>query len=332
MSSKNNEAHEPARRRWLKAAAASGAALAVGALDIGYGHSARAQGAAAKALRIGYQKYGPLVLLKARGSLEKRLANQGITVSWLQFPAGPQLLEGLNAGAVDFGTVGETPPVFAQAAGVDFVYVANEPPSPTAEAIVVPHDSPIKTVADLRGKKVALNRGSNVHYLLVRALERAGLRYTDVEPAYLPPADARAAFTQGSVDAWVIWDPYFAAIEKQAGARVVVNGTGLVDNTQFYLASRRFAASAPQLVRATLEELASADAWARANPAKVAAELAPLVGLEPAIVEVAARRSSFGAVPVSPKVLASQQTIADTFSELKLIPKPIAVKNAQWLA
>jgi sulfonate transport system substrate-binding protein len=332
MSSKNNELHQLARRRWLKAAAASGAALAAGALGAGYTQSARAQGAAAKTLRIGYQKYGSLVLVKARGTLEKRLASQGVTVSWLEFPAGPQLLEGLNAGAVDFGTVGETPPIFAQAAGVDFVYVANEPPSPAAEAIVVPHDSPIKSVADLRGKKVALNKGSNVHYLLVRALKHAGLKYADIQPAYLAPADARAAFTQGSVDAWVIWDPYFAAIEKQTGARILADGTGLVDNTQFYLASRRFASSAPQLVRATLEELASADAWAKANPAAVAAQLAPLVGLEPAIVEVAARRSSYGAVPVSANVLASQQTIADTFSELRLIPKQIAVKDAQWLA
>jgi sulfonate transport system substrate-binding protein len=251
-------------------------------------------------------------------------------VSWLEFFAGPQLLEGLNAGAVDIGTVGETPPVFAQAAGDEFVYVGNEPPAPTSEAIVVPHDSPIKSIADLCGKRVALNKGSNVHYLLVRALRHAGLEYADIRPAYLSPADARAAFTQGSIDAWAIWDPYFAAVEKQVGARVIADGAGLVDNTQFYLASRRFAVAQPQLVRAVLDELAHADAWAKANPAAVARELAPLVGLDEAVVEVAARRASYGAVPVAPSVLASQQAIADTFSELKLIPKPIAVKDAQW--
>jgi sulfonate transport system substrate-binding protein len=331
MPSTKTISREHPRRRWLKCAAWGVVSLTAGAWGIGSTQQAFAQ-ERTKTLRIGYQKYGTLVLLRARGTLEKRLAQQGVNVSWLEFPAGPQLLEGLNAGAVDFGTVGETPPIFAQAAGVDFVYVGNEPPAPKGEAIVVPRQSPLTSVAQLRGKKVALNRGSNVHYLLVRALKQAGLDYSDIRPVYLAPADARAAFTQGSIDAWVIWDPYFAAIEKQAGARILVDGTGLVDNTQFYLASRRFAASAPQLVRAALEELASADAWARANPGKVAAELAPLVGLEPAIVEVAARRSSFGAVPVSAKVLASQQTIADTFSELKLIPKPIAVKDAQWLA
>jgi sulfonate transport system substrate-binding protein len=332
MSSKNNELREPARRRWLKTATLSGAALASGALTVGFGQSAYGQSTPAKTLRIGYQKYGPLVLVKARGTLEKRLANQGITVSWLEFPAGPQLLEGLNAGAVDFGTAGETPPIFAQAAGVDFVYVGNEPPAPTSEAIVVPRDSPIKTVADLRGKKVALNKGSNVHYLLVRGLKQAGLEYADIRPVYLAPADARAAFTQGSVDAWVIWDPFLAAIERQAGARVIADGRGLVDNTQFYLASRRFAAAQPQLVRAVLQDLAQADAWAKSDPAAVARQLAPLVGLDASIVELAARRAAYGATPVTAKVLASQQTIADTFSELKLIPKPIAVKGAQWLA
>src|SRR6202050_904116 len=128
-------------------------------------------------IRIGYQKYGTLVLLKARGSLEKRLAPLHIEVQWTEFPAGPQLLEGLNVGSIDFGTVGEAPPIFAQAAGADLVYVANEPPASAGEAILVPKNSPIKSVADLKGKKVALNKGSNVHFLLVKLLQRAGVNY-----------------------------------------------------------------------------------------------------------------------------------------------------------
>jgi ABC-type nitrate/sulfonate/bicarbonate transport system substrate-binding protein len=158
-------------------------------------------------LRIGYQKYGTLVLLKARGSLEKRLAPLHVEVKWTEFPAGPQLLEGLNVGSIDFGTVGEAPPIFAQAAGADLVYVGNEPEASTAEAIVVPKDSPIKTVAELKGKKVALNKGSNVHYLLVKLLEKAGVKYSDIDTIFLTPADGRAAFERGSVDAWVIWEP-----------------------------------------------------------------------------------------------------------------------------
>jgi sulfonate transport system substrate-binding protein len=149
-------------------------------------------------LRIGYQKYGTLTLLKARGDLEKRLAPQGVDVRWTEFPAGPQLLEGLNVGSIDFGTVGEAPPIFAQAAGADIVYLANQPPAPAAEAIVVPKGSAVKTVADLKGKRIALNKGSNVHYLLVKVLEHAGLKYGDVQTVFLPPADARAAFERNT--------------------------------------------------------------------------------------------------------------------------------------
>ena len=331
MPSKNTTPRENPRRRLLKCAAWGVVSLTAGVWGIAPAKRAFAQ-ERVKTLRIGYQKYGTLVLLKARGTLEKRLADQGIDVSWLEFPAGPQLLEGLNAGAIDFGTVGETPPIFAQAAGVDFVYVGNEPSAPKSEAIVVPQHSPLTSVAQLRGKKVALNRGSNVHYLLVRALRQTGLDYGDIHPVYLAPADARAAFTQGSIDAWVIWDPYFAAIERQTGARVLADGTGLVDNLQFYLASRRFAAAAPQLVHAVIDSLAEVDAWAKTHPADIARELAPITGLDAATIEIAARRASYGVVPVSKQVLAGQQTIADTFSELKLIPRQLAVKDAQWLA
>ena len=153
--------------------------VALFAAAVSFGAIVQAQ--AAETLRIGYQKYGTLVLLKAKGSLEKRLAAQGVQVQWTEFPGGPQLLEGLNVGAIDFGVTGETPPVFAQAAGADLLYVAYEPPAPTSEAILVPKDSTIKSVAELKGKKIVLNKGSNVHYLLVRALEDAGLKYTDVQ-------------------------------------------------------------------------------------------------------------------------------------------------------
>src|ERR1700733_5153773 len=189
-------------------------------------------------LRIGYQKYGTLVLLKARGSLEKRLGPRHVEGKWAEFPAGPQLLEGLNVGSIDFGTVGEAPPIFAQAAGADLVYVGNEPPASTGEAILVPKNSPIKSVAELKGKRVALNKGSNVHFLLVKLLEKAGVRYTDIDAVFLTPADARAAFERGSVDAWAIWEPFLAAAQTQTGARILANGNGVVSNHQFFLAFR----------------------------------------------------------------------------------------------
>lgn len=311
------------------------AALALGtSLALSHAPAALAQSAtpasAAKELRIGYQKYGTLVILKAKGSLEKRLAPLGVAVKWTEFPAGPQLLEGLNVGSIDFGTTGEAPPIFAQAAGANLVYVGNEPPAPVAEALIVPKDSPVKTVADLKGKKVVLNKGSNTHYLLVKLLEKAGLKYSDVQVAFLPPADARAAFEARQVDAWAIWDPFLAAAEKQIGAKVVADGSGVVPNHQFYLAARPYAEARPDVVKIVLDELDKVDQWGKKNPAEVTALLAPQLGLDPAIVDLAVRRYSYGVHPISDEVVAQQQKVADVFHELKLIPKPIRIGDVVW--
>ncbi|MFB4371845.1 MULTISPECIES: sulfonate ABC transporter substrate-binding protein [unclassified Pseudomonas] len=303
--------------------------VALFAAAISFGAITQAQ---AETLRIGYQKYGTLVLLKANGALEKRLAAKGIDVKWTEFPGGPQLLEGLNVGSVDFGTTGETPPVFAQAAGADLLYVAFEPPAPTSEAILVPKDSPIKSVAELKGKKVVLNKGSNVHYLLVRALEEAGLKYSDIQPVYLPPADARAAFERGSVDAWVIWDPFQAAAEQQLQARTLIDGTGLVSNHQFYLATRSYAEKHPEVIEALVEEIRGIGEWVKANNDQTVAQVAPLLGLSPDITRLAVQRQSYGAQLITPQVVEAQQKIADTFTALKLIPKPLKISDVIWHA
>src|SRR5580704_17625909 len=279
-------------------------------------------------LRIGYQKYGTLVLLKARGSLEKRLAAMHVEVKWTEFPAGPQLLEGLNVGSIDFGTAGEAPPIFAQAAGADLVYVGNEPPASAGEAILVPKDSPIRTVAELKGKKVALNKGSNVHFLLVKLLEKAGVQYKDIDTVFLTPADARAAFERGSVDAWAIWEPFLAAAQIQTGARILADGNGVVSNHQFFLASRSYASKGADVVAVALEELAAVDQWAKTDTKAAAAALQPQIGLDQATLELALSRNGYGVTPVSDAVLAEQQRIADTFYDLKLIPKHINVRDA----
>jgi sulfonate transport system substrate-binding protein len=307
-------------------AALTAFALGLAAL-LGLAPQAQAQ-SSSQTLRIGYQKYGTLTVLKARGDLERRLAPLGLEVKWTEFPAGPQLLEGLNVGSIDFGTVGEAPPIFAQAAGADIVYVAHQPPAPAAEAIVVPKGSTLQRVADLKGKRVALNKGSNVHYLLLRALQQAGVAYADVQTVFLPPADARAAFERGAVDAWVTWDPFLAAAEQQLGARVLVDGKGLVANHQFYLAARPYATRQPQVVQAIVDELAKLDQWAKKNPKAVAQLLAPQIGLDAAITERAAARFAYGIQPISPAVVAEQQKIADAFHALKLIPKPLRVADA----
>ncbi|HXM12077.1 MAG TPA: sulfonate ABC transporter substrate-binding protein [Terriglobales bacterium] len=279
-------------------------------------------------VRIGYQKYGTLVLLKASGSLEKRLAPLHVEVQWTEFPAGPQLLEGLNVGSIDFGTVGEAPPIFAQAAGADLVYIGNEPAAPAAEAVIVPKNSPIKSVAELKGKKVAINKGANAHYLLVKVLEKAGVRYNDIDTVFLAPADARAAFERGSVDAWAIWEPFLSAAERQTGARILVNGQGVVSNHQFFLAARPYAAKRRDVVAIILEEVATVDEWAKTKPKEAATALQPEIGLDEPTLEQSLSRGGYGVKPITAAVLAEQQKIADTFYDLKLIPKHINVRDA----
>lgn len=282
-------------------------------------------------LRIGFQKSASLfVLQRAQGTLEKRLAPLGVSLKWVEFPAGPQLLEGLNVGSVDVGFVGEAPPIFAQAAGARFVYIGNDPAAPEAEAVVVPKGSPIKSVAELKGKKIALNKGSNVHYLLVKLLEKNGLKYSDVQPVFLPPADARAAFERGAVDAWVIWDPFLAAAEKQIGARILADGKGVVNNYAYYLAERSYVEKRPEVIEALFADLVAQGKWLKANIKQAAAIIAPLQGLDADIVEVNLRRYQYGVVPVSDAVLAEQQKVADAFFDLKLIPKAIVVREAAW--
>ena len=282
-----------------------------------------------KVVRIGFQKYGKLVLLKGKGSLEEKLKPLGYKVSWTEFPSGPPLLEALNVGAIDFGIAGETPPIFAQAAGAPLVYLAYDPPAPQGEAILIPKDSPLKSAADLRGKKVALNKGSNVHYLLVKALEKAGLKYTDIQPVFLAPSDALAAFASGSVDAWVIWDPYEAAAEASTGARILADGTGIVANYQFYFSSKSFLAGDAKAVDVVLDALNEADDWTKNNIDEVAKQLSPSVGLPAAVLAVSLRHESYGILPISDQVIASQQRIADTFVGLGLLPKPVTVSDLQ---
>jgi sulfonate transport system substrate-binding protein len=306
------------RRTLLATAAALAAAPALPAL------------ADTVTLRVGVQKYGTLIVLQVSGALEKRLAPLGVTVEWREFPGGPQLLEALNGGSLDFGITGEAPPVFAQAGGVPFVYVGVDQPAPTGEAILVAKDSPLRTVADLKGKRIAFNKGSNVHYLVVAALEKAGLSAADIEPVYLAPADGRAAFERGSVAAWAIWDPYLAAGQAATQARVLVDGTGIAKNPQFYLASRDFADAHAAIVRAILDEIAKTDAWAAGHQQEVARLLAPHTGLPLDVLGVALPRLGYGSGAITPAVIANQQLIADTFYKAKLIPRAITVRDAVW--
>lgn len=279
-------------------------------------------------LNIGFQKYGLLPVIKARGSLETALEKQHVKVKWVEFTAGPQLLEGLNVGSVSLGEVGEAPPIFAQAANANLVYVANQPAMPTAEALIVQKDSPIQSIKDLKGKRVALNKGSNVHYLLLKLLEANNLKLDDIQVVYLPPADARAAFEKGAVDAWVIWDPFFAAAEQQIGARVIANGENLVKNYQFYMADRKFAEQNPEVVKAVINELNVAADWMTKNQDEAAKILEKPTGLDASILKTSIGRMNLGVQPISNQVAKQQQYVADAFYNQKLIPNKINIQAA----
>jgi sulfonate transport system substrate-binding protein len=279
--------------------------------------------------RIGYQKAAStLVLLKAKGTLEKRLAPLGVTVSWTEFPAGPQLLEGLNVGAIDFGYVGEAPPVFAQAAGADFVYTAYEIPTPHAEGVVVARNSPIRTVAELKGKKIALNRGSDVHWFIIALLRKNGLDFGDIQPVYLAPADARAALERGAIDGWAIWDPFLAAAQAQSNARLLADAQGVASHHQFFLSQREYASKRKDVIAIAMDELGKEGQWIRQNISAAAAQLAPIQGLDAGIIQAGLEHYEHIYKPIDGAVLEEQQRIADTFYELKLIPHKIVTKEA----
>jgi len=286
--------------------------------------------AAPEQLRIGYQKSAVnLVILKQQGALEQRYPNTKI--KWLEFPAGPQMLEALSIGSIDFGLTGDAPPVFAQAAGKDVVYVGAEPPKPRSSAILVTSDSPLRSLQDLRGKKLALQKGSSAHYLTVRALAKAGLKWSDFTPVYLAPADARAAFESKNVDAWAIWDPYYTATELTLHARALSTGEGLSNNNSFYLASQAFATHYPEVILGLFQSLTQADQFVQSNRPQAIKLIADFSTLDAGVVSLfLQRRPRSPTAPLTAATVADQQAVADAFFQLGLLPKAVRVADIVW--
>lgn len=284
-----------------------------------------------KEIRIGFQKSSVnLTLLKHRRALEQQL--KGVKISWFEFTAGPQMLEALSVGSIDFATTGEPPPIFAQAAGSTLVYVGAEPAKPGVSAILVKQDSAIRTLADLKGRKIAFQKGSSAHYHVLRAVQQAGLQWSDITPVYLAPADARAAFERGSVDVWAIWDPYWAATEQSLKPRVLANGNGLVNNLSHYLSTRQFADQYPGVIRLLFEELTRSDSFVQSNRAEAGAIIAASTGLDAAsIASFLERRPRSPVVYLTNNIIEEQQRVADNFYQQKLIPKAVNIRDAVWL-
>ncbi|WP_058970552.1 aliphatic sulfonate ABC transporter substrate-binding protein [Type-D symbiont of Plautia stali] len=281
-------------------------------------------------LRIGYQKFGNLGVLKARQSLEQCFSQQGVSVLWSEYPAGPQLLHALQNNEIDFGTTGEVPPIFAQVGGNAVTYIAWEPPAPNSVGLVVPYDSDIQTLADLRGKRISINKGSNVHWLLLQLLEEAGIALDEVKVVYAPPKYPLTASDYLAVDAWMMWDPLLSAAEYNAELRVLANGEGRVRNHQFYLARRDYVLQHDDVVQQLVESLQQTGLFIDSHREEAAGLLAEELGLELASVERALSRRSHRTRAMAFEVIKEQQIIADRFYALGLINKPVRVRDAVW--
>lgn len=283
--------------------------------------------------RVGFQKSASIFLVaRQQELLEKRLAELGVDkVEWVEFQFGPPLLEALGSGAVDIGYVGDTPPIFAQAAGANLVYVASAPA--VFSGILVPADSEIASVADLAGERVALAKGSSSHNFTVQALKSAGLDFDAIQPDYLAPADAVAAFASDAVSAWTVWDPYLALAEARHGARILASSETdpALQSNAFYLANRGFAEAHPDVLEAALQEIATATRWSDANRDALAEIASEATGVDLAAQKTAVDRHTIAIYPIGPEVLATQQRIADTFFDLGLIPKAIDVQAYVWV-
>jgi sulfonate transport system substrate-binding protein len=269
-------------------------------------------------LRIGYQRFGGLSLVKARGAAPD--------AEWSLFESGPALTEAIKAGAIDIGQVGEAPPVFAAAGKIEFSVVGTTQPDPQGEAVLVKKARGYKSFADLRGKTVALNKGSNVNWLLVKLLEANKMKITDINVKYLKPAEGRPAFDNDQVDAWIIWEPYFALAE-QPGVQVLADATGLASNREYLLATPEALKNKEAKLRDFLTAYRSVTDWGIANPADRTKVLAPELKIDEPTVDRALKRSAKPATPVTPAIGDELQAIADGFTKLELIPGSVDIKS-----
>jgi sulfonate transport system substrate-binding protein len=309
------------RREFLKLSLGSAAAVALSS-------RARAE-AGVKEVRIGYQKNGVLVVARQLAALENHFRPAGIEVKWVEFSSGPPMMEAMNVGSIDYGAVGDSPPVFAQAAGGAIVYAAGQPIT-NGQGILVPQNSAIRSIADLKGKRIGFTKGSSAHNIVVQTLEKAGLTYSDITPVYLTPPDAGPAFANGSIDAWSIWDPYFAiGVVKQNG-RILVNASEITKTNSFYIANRDFAKNHGPILQQIIDVTTSTAAWAETHRDEVAKALSAVTNIPLDIQTIAANRSAFRVGPITDDIIATQQGVANRFFQLGLIPKQIVIRDIVW--
>lgn len=307
-----------------------GAVAACVALGLSAVSGASAQ--SADTVRIGLQRSSTLTaILRANGELEKALAPLNVRVSWHEFSSGLPLLEALNLGNIEVSAdVADTVPIFAQAAGAKLVYFAEETASPAAQAILVRSDSPLKSLADLKGKKVAVTKGAGSHYLLLAGLRSAGVNLKEISPAYLTAADGQAAFVSKNVDAWVAWDPFLTIAQRQSGAKVLVDGSNnLANYKRYYLASEKFAQTRSDVLKVFYQKLDETGRWVKANPKQASDVLSKLWGIDVETVEQSLSNRTLKVGAVTRDGLVEQQKIADAFVGEGVLPTKINTSDVK---
>jgi sulfonate transport system substrate-binding protein len=314
-------------RRRLLAAAIAAPAIPAPAIPAALTHAARA--AEPRSIRIGIQKGEPVVMAaRANKDFETALAGKGIGVEWTEFQFGPPMLEAMRVGGIDVGAVGDTPPLFAQAARADLRYIAANRGAP--QSILLPAGSKIQTLADLKGKKLAFGRGSSAHNFTLMALEKAGLRYDEIQPIYLGPADAGPAFERGAIDAWTIWEPYAALFAIRPGVRTLVTNADVGLQYGFVMGNGPFVRNNPALTATVVTTLTATAKRVLGQQAELATILAGATGISQDIWARALARDPFEIQPMNDELVRGQQKVADRFRAQGLVPIDINVADAVW--
>ncbi|GAB2997042.1 ABC transporter substrate-binding protein [Saccharothrix stipae] len=276
-------------------------------------------------LKVGDQKGGSKALLTAAGLLD----DFPYEIEWSTFTSGPPLLEAASAGAIDVGGVGNTPPIFAAAANAKIAAVYAAKGSVEGDALLVPADSPLRSVRDLKGRGIAVAKGSSAHGQVLLTLAEAGLTTKDVTLNFLQPSDAYSAFTQKRVDAWAVWDPYTAQAQQEAGARVLTDGRGKSNGYTFQVAGRA-ALDSPgksEAVKEFVRRISQAQRWADTHREEWATAWAAETGLKVEVARAAVARGGDLPVKLDDVVVASEQELADAFTADGTLPGKVDFKK-----
>ncbi|MBD8032290.1 sulfonate ABC transporter substrate-binding protein [Solibacillus merdavium] len=283
-----------------------------------------------KKVRIGYQKNGTTLLLKANGDLESRLKELGYSVEWSEFNTGSSILEALNSGAIDFANASDAPSVMALSKGMNFKYIAAENSSPQMEGILVKNNDAIQSIEQLKGKKIAYNKASISEYLLVSALATVNLTLDDVQSVILSPADANIAFENGDVDAWAIWDPYMTVSESK-GNKILTTAEGIVEHRSFYYASEKFIKSNEDAVIAYVEELAKVGEAIDTDSSEAASILEENTGISADIWSTSLGRRSSVATYLDESAQADLQRLNEDLYDIELTTNLVEnIENYIW--